>query len=319
MSVELRHLQAFVVLAEELNFTRAAARLHVVQQALSTRIRQLEDDLGVTLFTRTTRHVALTPAGETLLTHVPAALQGVASALDQARQATGAERGSLVLGLLATAPLDFTPRLLRALAAEYPHIDVTMRNVAFDDPTGGVRAGETDVALVWRPFDERDVACAPLFADARVAVLPADHPLTASGLVEAEALAAEPFVWVDDMDSVARDFWTLAEVRQGRPPRIGAHVTGFEDLFAAVRAGRAVAACPASVTDALPWRDVVTRPVRGLGPAIVAACWRRTDANPLVQAVVACAQRLAQGAPDADAPVPAPAAAPRRAARRRRN
>lgn len=294
MSVELRHLRAFIVLAEDLNFTRAAARLHVVQQALSAQIRQLEEALGVSLFERSTRHVALTPAGQALLAHAPSALQHVEAAMDQARRTSADDSGALTLGLLATAPLDFTPALLRAFAAERPRVQVSIRNVAFDDPSGGVRDRQTDVALVWRPFDETGVACEPLFADERWALLPADHRLAATSPIEAAALAGEPFVWVDHMDPVARDFWTLAEARGGRPPAIGARITGFEDLFAAVRAGRAVAASPRSVTATLPWKDLVARPVRGLAPAIVAVCWRAGDDNPLVRAFVASAQRVAE-------------------------
>lgn len=325
MSVELRHLRAFVVLAEDLNFTRAAARLHVVQQALSAQIRQLEEALGVSLFERSTRHVALTPTGQALLAHAPSALQHVEAAMEQARRTGADDRGALTLGLLATAPLDFTPALLRAFAVERPHVQVSIRNVAFGDPSGGVRDRQTDVALVWRPFDETGLASEPLFADERWALLPADHRLASSSPIDAATLAREPFVWVDRMDPVARDFWTLAEARGGRPPVIGARITGFEELFAAVRAGRAVAASPRSVTSTLPWKDLVARPVRGLAPAIVAVCWRAGDDNPLVRAFVACARRIAEAlAADAPAPSEFPTdsarttrgARPRKAARR---
>lgn len=293
VNVELRHLRSFIVLAEELNFTRAAGRLNIVQQALSAQMRQLEDELGAALFVRTTRKVELTPAGRALLEHAPVALRSVESAFDQVRDSVAGERGSLTLGLVATASLDFTPRVLRNFAEDKPNVNVSIRNVAFDDPTGGVRSRQADVALVWRPFDEEGLACEPLFTDRRVAVLPIDHPLAAAKTVDAAALAAEPFVWVDNMDEIARGFWTLADVRQGRPPRVGARITGFEDLFAAVRAGRAVAACPGSVASALPWRDLVTRPIPGLAPAVVAACWRATDQSPFVKAFVACALRAA--------------------------
>lgn len=293
VNVELRHLRAFVVLAEELNFTRAAKRLHIVQQALSTQIRQLEENLGATLFVRSTRTVALTTAGQALLTHAQATLRQVESTIDVVRQGALAESGSLTLGLLATAPLDFTPGVLRAFAQRHPKVEVSLRNVTFDDPSGGVRDHLTDVALVWRPFDERGLACEPLFTDPRVAVLPADHPLAAKAIIDAAALAAEPFAWIEDMDTVARDFWTLAEARGGHRPRIGATITGFDDLFTAIRAGKAVAACPHSIAKQLPWTDLVTRPVRGLAPAIVAVCWRAGEGNALVQAFVACAHKTA--------------------------
>jgi DNA-binding transcriptional LysR family regulator len=179
-------------------------------------------------------------------------------------------------------------------AAERPNVSVSIRNVAFDDPTGGVLSRKCDVSLVWEPFLTQGLTCERLFSDERVAMLAADHPLLASeGALSAEALAQEPFVWVDDMDPVARDFWTLAEQRGGRPPRIGARITGFEDLFAAVRAGQAVAACPASIAAGLPWKDLTTRPVQGLPPVQVALCWRAEDRNAVVNAFIDCARRLA--------------------------
>ena len=92
-SVELRHLRAFVAVAEELHFTRAAARLHLAQQALSTQIRQLEDDLGTPVFHRTTRRVELTDAGRTLLLHAGPILASVSAALQQTRRAGSGELG----------------------------------------------------------------------------------------------------------------------------------------------------------------------------------------------------------------------------------
>lgn len=293
MNVELRHLRSFLVLAEELNFTRAAARLNMVQQALSAQMRQLEDELGVQLFVRTTRRVELTGAGEALRASAPAALTTFDLALDQARAGADGDVGTLSLGLLATAPLDFTPRLLRTFASRRPKVDVSIRNIAFDDPSGGVRSRLTDAALVWRPFDETGLSCEPLFTEERVAVLPADHPMAHLPSVDARELALEPWVWVEDMDDTARAFWTLSAERNGKPARVGATITGFEDLFAAVRAGRAVAACPKSIATTVPWTDLVTRPVRGLAPAVVAVCCRADDRNPIVRAFVACAREVA--------------------------
>lgn len=293
MNVELRHLRSFLVVAEELSFTRAAARLHIAQQALSTQIRQLEQELGVVLFARTTRKVELTASGRALLEKLPEAVHGVDSVLAEVRREADGY-GSLTLGLLATSLLSFTPKVLRAFAAERPHVSVTIRNIPFNDPTGGVRDRQCDAALVWQPFTLRDLACEPLFPDPRVAVLPVDHRLARLDRVPANALAQEPFVWVDDMDPVARDFWTLAEQRGGKPPRIGARITGFEDLFAAVRAGQAVASSPSSIASGLPWTDLTTRPIDGLAPAVVAICWRAMEANGIVTAFVGCARAVAR-------------------------
>jgi DNA-binding transcriptional LysR family regulator len=292
VNVELRHLRSFVAVAEELNFTRAAARLHLAQQALSAQISQLEERVGTKLFHRTTRRVELTPAGRVLLERVPALLRDVDTALDAALAAARGETGRLVVGLLATAQLDFTPRVLHAFSAERPQVKVSVRNVAFDEPSGGVRDGTSDVAIVWAPFSADGLVCEPLFDDPRVAVLAADHPLAKRKRLRAEELAEEPIVWVEDFDPVARDFWTLAEHRGGRPPRIGATITGFWDLFAAVRSGQAVSASPVSVVGNLPWDDIVTRPVTGLAPAQVAVCRRADDANPLSELFARIAREI---------------------------
>jgi DNA-binding transcriptional LysR family regulator len=238
--------------------------------------------------------VELTPVGRGLLAHAPAALRTVESAFDQVRESARGDSGNLNVGMVATAPLEFTPRFFRAFGEHRPKVTVSIHSAPFSDPSGGVRSGQTDVALVWRPFDERGLACEPLFVDERVALLPTDHPLCAEELIDSTQLAQEPFVWVEEMDPVARDFWTLAEARDGRPPRIGANITGFEDLFTAVRAGRAVAAAPRSIATVLPFPDLTTRPVRGLAAAVVAACWRSTDRNPLIAAFVQCARAIAE-------------------------
>jgi DNA-binding transcriptional LysR family regulator len=149
------------------------------------------------------------------------------------------------------------------------------------------------VAIVWLPFATDGLEIEVLLEDQRAAVLPADHPLAAHTEVRAADLAAEPFGWIDDLDPVARDFWTLAEHRDGRPARIGARITGFDDYFAAVRSGQAVAASPASITRTLPWPDIALRPIRDAEPARLAVCRRAGDSNPLATIFSRVAMELA--------------------------
>jgi DNA-binding transcriptional LysR family regulator len=284
MDVELRHLRSFVAVAEELNFTRAAERVHIAQPALSAHIRQLEERVGCRLVERTTRRVSLTPAGEALFALAPAALAGVADAVRAAQSVAAGETGSLVVGLLATSGFDYTPRVLRAFAAAHPAVEVSVRNVTFDDPSGGVRSGDTDLAIVWLPFVDDGLACEPLFDDCRLAVMAESHPLASREQLSPEELAKQPFVWVEDIDPVTGAFWTLEAYRAGRPLRIGARITGFEDMFPALRAGQAIAAIPESVARGLPFPDIVLRDVEGLAPATVALCRRADDHRPIVEA-----------------------------------
>ena len=292
MQVEVRHLRAFVAVAEELNFTRAAERLHLAQQALSSQIQQLEQRMDARLFLRTSRRVELTPAGHALLAQAPGLLSALDGAVESARQAARGEAGNLTVGLLATAALDLTPQTLRAFAADRPQVTVSLRNVSFDEPTGGVATGEADVALVWLPFSTDGLAIEALYDDPRLAVLAGDHPLAHKAELHAADLTEFPMGWIEDLDPVARDFWTLAEFRRTDQPPERMPIRGFDEMFAGVRAGRAVAAVPESISGSLPWSDVVTRPVVDLPPATVAVCRREHESNPLVEAFVAAALRV---------------------------
>jgi DNA-binding transcriptional LysR family regulator len=294
VDVELRQLEAFQVLADELNFTRAAGRLHITQQALSKQLRQLEHRVGACLFDRTTRTVALTDAGHTLLGHVPGILAAVDQAMIETRETVAGERGTLTVGLAGVAGLDLTPRVLRDFAAVRPQVALNVRNIDFSDPSAGLLSGAADVALLWLPAPDT-LEVVALREEPRLAVLAADHPLAARDELSAEELAEQPFVWIEAMDAATRDFWTLAAHRGGRPARIGSTISGFEDLFTAVRSGRAVAASPASVVSALPWTDLVVRPVHGLAPATLAVCHRHGDARPVVEAFVRSALAAAGG------------------------
>jgi DNA-binding transcriptional LysR family regulator len=293
VDVELHHLRAFEVLAHELNFTRAAARLHLSQQALSVQIRELERRCGASLFERTTRSVALTDAGRTLLRHVPGILLSVDQAVAETRLAgSAAQQPRLVVGLRGTSGTDLVTRVLRSFSARHPDVEVTIRNVDFGDASAGLTGGTTDVALAWLPAPE-GIEALPLLQDERLAVLPTDHRLASQDVVDAADLAAESFVWIDEMDARVRDYWTLADHRVGQPAKVGARITGFDDAWEAIRAGLAVSASPAMTLGRLP-SDLVTRPVRGLEPAVLGVCRRVGDARPAVQSFLDVAAAAAE-------------------------
>lgn len=153
--LELRHLQAFVAVAEELHFTRAAKRLHVVQQALSTQIRDLEDELGTTLFVRTTRSVELTEAGETLLSHAKPLLAALDVAREQTQQAGKGERGSLTVAYTPTVANKTLPLLTREMHSRYPAIRLRAYETWQADALAAVTAGRLNVgfARCTGPFD----------------------------------------------------------------------------------------------------------------------------------------------------------------------
>jgi DNA-binding transcriptional LysR family regulator len=295
VNLELRHLRAFVAVAEELNFTRAGRRLHIAQQALSAQIRQLEDRLGAQLFVRTTRSVALTPAGTALLEHAPAILTRLDAAVDAVHAAAAPTTRRLRVGLASTAPLELTARVLRAFAQAEPDVDLELHDSRFNDTSGGVRTGDADVALTWLPCRSDGLAFEPLIADTPVVIMPVDHPLAARDHVTPAEVVAEPIAWVEDHDEITQAFWSLADFWNGRRPVVGARMSNFDEFFAAVQAGKCIGACPGLIATSLRWPEIEIRPIAGVPDAAVAVCWNRDAQSPLVEVFVRTARAVADG------------------------
>ena len=144
----MKHLRAFVAVAEELNFTRAAERLHLAQQALSTQIRQLEERVGERLLERTTRKVELTPAGEAMLEHARTVLGGADRAVAAARAAGGDGPLRLTIGFLVPADHEPMRAALDLFAERRPDVEVLIHFGEVVDPSVGLRDGLADVAVV---------------------------------------------------------------------------------------------------------------------------------------------------------------------------
>lgn len=128
--MELRQLRAFVAVAEDRNFTRAAARLHVAQSGLSATIRSLERELGAALFSRTTRHVELTAAGEVLLDEARRTLGSAHAAIEAVAAVEGVRRGTLALGIMQATSLFDLPRLLARYRSAYPEIELRLQQAS---------------------------------------------------------------------------------------------------------------------------------------------------------------------------------------------
>ena len=195
--IELRHFEYFVAVAEERSFTRAAARLHVVQSGVSAVIQSLERDLGARLLDRTSKRVALTDAGEALLPRARAALEAAQAARDAVDEVRGGLRGTIRIGTLTSVGLIDVPRLLGAFRGMHP--GVTLRLIV--SPRGSVGLleqlvdGSIDVAFVSAPGrPPAGVRIRPVDRRRLDLVLPAGHRLAAAGEVRIGDLAGEPFV-----------------------------------------------------------------------------------------------------------------------------
>jgi DNA-binding transcriptional LysR family regulator len=289
---EVRHLAYFVALAEELNFTRAAARVNVVQQSLSAGVAQLEATLGVRLFERTTRRVRMTAAGEDFLPRAREALAAMDLALATARRHADGAAGQLVVGLSSTTGLPATPELLRAFGERYPDVALDVRHFTFADPYAGLLTGETDVAIVRPPFAAA-LELHELAREPRYVTLPSDHPLADREQVAFADIADEP--WMNlETDHVWCAFWMCAEHRT-RPPRVGAICTSLDELFEAARAGRALGMVPESVARSRAWPGLAFVRVADVEPSIAAVACRPGEARHTVRNFLALA-----GSPSAE-------------------
>ncbi len=287
---EVRQLQYFIAVAEELNFTRAAERLDVVQQSLSTAIAQLEALLGVKLFERTTRSVTLTSEGAAWLPYAREALLAADRAAEAAQDLAAGRVGRLRVGLAATAGVDVTPRLLRAFAERFPLVELAIEQFDFRDPSGGLRERDSDVAIVRPPFAQDGLDLVVIGSEARFAVLAADHPLADRAAVDFAELADEP--WMDvATDPLWCDFWTVAE-RRSEPRRVGAICRTCDELFEAARAGTATGLVPESVARAQSWSWLAFVEVRDIAPTTLAIAWRSDSRQPAVRSFVKLATDL---------------------------
>ncbi|MFI0939338.1 LysR family transcriptional regulator [Streptomyces sp. NPDC021020] len=239
--MELRDIEIFLTLAEELHFGRTADRLHVSQARVSQSIAKQERQIGARLFARSSRRVELTPIGAQLRADLSAGYQQI---LDATRAASSAARGevsTLTLGLYGPQALDLAD-FLDLFRNRHPEIRLHIREVHFTDPFGPLRAGAVQVSTTWLPVREPDLTVGPLVAsEPLVLMVAADHPLTTRATVGMEDLADWP---LPHSASPVPEYWlqTLSPTHtpSGRPIRRGPAVSTFQEVAAVVATGEAV-------------------------------------------------------------------------------
>ncbi|RXH55016.1 LysR substrate-binding domain-containing protein [Granulicella sibirica] len=260
--VELRHLRYFVAVAEELHFGRAALRLHLAQPPLSQQIRKLEEILGYALFTRTSRSVALTTAGEAFLQSARRTLRNVQRDLEEARSIGRGEVGSLHVGFIGSGMLATLPAIFRAYIEAYPLVTLRLHESFTAKVIDGLKEGTLDAGILrdGDPVDAFDVIT--LFSEPFVAVLPANHPRARQKTISPAHLRDEPFVYYP-RSAGTRAFekpLTIFEAH-GFRPHIVQEASHWLTILRLVGAGLGVTVAPACVAG-ISSPDVVCLPLR---------------------------------------------------------
>jgi len=244
--VELRQLEYFLAIAEDLHFTKAARRMHVAQSGLSASIRALEVELGAPLFLRTTRQVELTQAGRALLPEARRALASISSAKDAVAAVQGLLRGTLSVGSLQCLHVVHLPAVLARFHELHPGVEIRMRQSGNADLVEEVRAGRLDLAFVTRqPKIADDLRVSTLAGEPLVLACAPESPFADRESVAPAELAGQSFVdfnpgW-GTRDQVDR---TLAEAGVDR--HVAVEVNDVHSLLDFVAFGLGVALVPQS-------------------------------------------------------------------------
>ncbi len=213
--MELRRLYSFIAVAEELNFTKAARRLQIAQPPVSRHIRDLETELGVKLFERTSSRVFLTDAGRGFLNEVRVALQHVSQAVEAARLAGRPGTGTVRLGI-GKGLGDVVGRIVNDYLRLYPKIEIDVRDIASGFQTEAFSERKIDVGFMRMPIDAPQLASAPLFQEPFSVVLRKSSPLAKYKGLRLRDLARETLLLIDRRISPGAYDQTLALFREQR-------------------------------------------------------------------------------------------------------
>ena len=248
LSIDLRLLESFAVLAEELHFTRAAERLHIAQPALSQQIGRLERQLGVKLLTRPPLPVTLTSAGAELHARARTALAEIKAAVSAARAIADGTAGTLAIAHLSSYAPDVIPAIAAVFAAAHPEVSLHLSEGSIEEQLDGIHSHDVSVALfhldpdnrwIERGVEQQVIASAPQFV-----VLPVRHRYARESEVDLGSLSSEAWIAPGLLDSAQRRNFTALCARHGFVPRVVQQTNSIETIVGLVRSGFGVAPAP---------------------------------------------------------------------------
>lgn len=287
--MELRHLRYFVAVAEELNFRRAAERLRVAQPALSSQIKNLEEELGVRLFDRTTRSVNLTKTGRVLLAEARGILGATTQAEQLVRKAEHGLVGTLRVGVMTPATGPLLAKVLRTFQQKYPGVQLSLSALTSAEQLRRLRADELDAGLLRPPvaapeLETRFIEQAPI-----VLAAPAGHRLAKKRDLEWRDFDGEGLVMIHpDQQHSFYDPFIAACVKAGAKTHVAQYAQDVQIKMWLISAGFGIAPVTATLAH-IRRTGVVFRPLPpGLPPAQTVLVWRRLDVSPVVKNFLEC-------------------------------
>ncbi|SFF25390.1 DNA-binding transcriptional regulator, LysR family [Fontimonas thermophila] len=278
--MELRHLRYFVAVAEARHFTRAARALGIGQPPLSQQIQALERELGLALFTRLPRGVALTEAGAAFYEDACRILRETERAVERARRVARGELGRVRMGMINSAPFHpLVPRLIREFRRAHPQVTLSLEEGTTPALAAAVRNDLIDIAFVRPLLGETQGLCIePLLDEDLVVALPSSHPLARRVRVPLLALSIEPFVlFPRTVGAGLHDEIIRACRTAGFSPRIVQETSQVTSIVNLVAAGLGVSIVPASMQQ-IHGEGIAYRPIQKPVPkARLSVIYRESD------------------------------------------
>jgi len=292
--VDMAQAEAFLAVAEELHFGRAADRLHVSQPRVSRLIAALERQVGGALFERTSRRVNLTPLGEQFRGELSAGYAQIQAALDHAKRAARESAGQLRIGFTNTTEGPALSRLVAVFEARHPGSQVTLQEVPVTDAYSALRAGEIDVLIHWLVVYEPDLTAGPAIdCQDRVVAVAVSHPLASQETVSVEDLAGQPVARPPATFPLA--LWEVLvppNTPSGKPIPQSYEVRSLHEVWAMVARGLLVHPTVASTAQLLRRDDIVLVPITDLPPIRLGLIWRSAHYNARIEALAATARSI---------------------------
>lgn len=292
-------MRYFQVLAEELNFGRAAARLHMAQPPLTRQIQALENDLGAVLFERTPRGVLLTIAGQTLYDEVPNILSLVARARSRTEQAGQGRLGRIDVGIFGASILNVIPRVLSRFRAEHPEVELFLHTMTKAEQIEALRERRITVGFNRLVPKEPDIAVSIVLRERYLVALPASHRLCANAEVTLSDMAGEPLILYPNLPMPGLAQQVLAAfARKGLAVRVVQQVEDVLTSIALVSSGFGLCITTASAAS-LQLPHVAYRPLksRSLHDIDLSCLYRRDDKSPILRQFLAVVSRFDEAPP----------------------
>jgi DNA-binding transcriptional LysR family regulator len=277
--MDLRRLRYFVAVAEELSFNRAAQRLRISQPPLSNQIKQLEEELGIQLFERSSRGVRMTEAGEALLDEARRIFVQLEQTTRVVQRIGHGEVGRLTLGFVPSASNEMLPSILRTFRHRYPEVELFLREMRPDRVVQRLHDQQIDAGFLYLPLDDASLNVECVSREPLVLALPESHRLASKPRIALQALTEEPFI-LPARYSMPGLYGQVTKAchQAGFVPRaVQKDVWLMQTIVGLVAGNIGVALVPASLRN-LRRRGVVYKQVYGLSPTVEwGMVWRRND------------------------------------------